>query len=102
MPTGRLAAVQSGLGTNTTVYTVPVGKTASFSINVLNSSGSISTVSIALSANATPTIAEFIEDGLVLEPSQVVERTGLVLDAGKIVVVKTGDQMSVVVYGYEE
>lgn len=102
MATGRLAAVQTNAGTNTTVYTVPTGKVASFTLNILNSASIATTVSIALAANGSPTTAEYIEMDVALDPNGVIERTGLVLDAGKVVVVNSGAAVSAVIYGYEE
>lgn len=104
MATGRLAAVQTTAATNTIVYTVPTGKVSSCSINVLNSSGGPGSITyLALAATgASPTVGEYIEMEAILQPGDTLERTGIVLDAGKNIVIKTAAAMSVVVYGYEE
>ena len=58
---------------------------------------------IALAAAGTPTSAEYIEYDVTVPAKGVVERTGLALNAGKLVVVQcsTGDT-SVSVYGLEQ
>lgn len=104
MATGRLAAVQTTAATLTTVYTVPANKVASCSINILNSSGAVASLTLLALATtaASPTIAEYIEMEAIMQPGDTLERTGIVLDAGKNIVIKTAAAMSVVVYGYEE
>lgn len=104
MASGRLAAVDiSAATTNTTVYTVPSTKVASFNINLLNRTATAATVRIALSSAASPSNGEYIEYDSVVPANGVLERTGLALDAGKLVVVYSSViGLSAVIWGIEE
>ena len=86
-----------------TVYTVGAGLTSSFSINVCNRNIDSIKIKLAISDNVTPASSDYIEFSTIIPANGVLERTGLVLDAGKRVVVEsdTGN-VSVVLYGYEE
>jgi hypothetical protein len=88
--------------TNTTVYTVPAATSSVVNVNVLNRGSAAATVRIALAASGTPTNSEYLEYEATVPPKGVLERTGIVLDAGKLVVVyaSTADT-SVNVYGLE-
>ena len=86
MASGRLGAVDLAATTNTTVYTVPGSKTAAFSVNICNRNASSITIRLALSATGTPGVTEWIEYDTVLVANGVLERTGLMLDTGKLVV----------------
>lgn len=102
MASGTLAQALSSSNTNTVVYTVPSGKLAIFNMNVLNI-GATASIKIAISDTSTPSSAEYIESGLILEPGQVLERTGLIASADKkIIIFSSNSQVSVNVYGYEE
>jgi len=103
MASGRLGAVDLAATTNTTVYTVPASKTASFSVNICNRNASAVTVRLALAATGTPSAAEWIEYDVNLPGNGVLERTGLMLDTGKLVVAyASAANVSVVAYGVEE
>lgn len=103
MASGRLGAVNLAATTNTTVYTVPASKTASFSVNICNRNASAVTVRLALAATGTPSAAEWIEYDANLPGNGVLERTGLMLDTGKLVVAyASAANVSVVAYGVEE
>lgn len=103
MASGRLGAVDLAATTNTTVYTVPSAKTASFSVNICNRNASAVTVRLALAATGTPGAAEWIEYDAVIPGNGVLERTGLMLDTGKLVVAyASAANVSVVTYGVEE
>ena len=103
MATGRLGAVDLSSATETTVFVVTAGKTAAFSVNVCNRGTSDALFSLALAAAAGATSAEWIEFETPLRPRQVLERTGLVLDAGKYVRASCSvSSVSVVAYGYED
>lgn len=104
MASGILGQAAPSAATNTTVYTVPSAKVGTFSINIVNRNGSVATVRIAISASGTPSNSEYIEYGAqVLANGGVLERTGLVAQAAKNVVVYSDvANTSVTVYGYEE
>ena len=102
MATGILGQSNPAAATNTTVYTVPATKTATFNINVVNTGSSPLTVRIAISATGTPTAGEYIEYDTIIPPSSVLERGGFVAQAAKNVVVYASTATSnVSVYGYE-
>lgn len=103
MASGTLGQSAPSATTNTTVYTVPSGKVATFNVNVVNRGASTATVRLAISATGTPGNSEWIEYGATIPANGVLERTALVASAGKNVVAyaSTADT-SVNVYGYEE
>jgi hypothetical protein len=105
MATGLLGQAALAAITNTPVYTVPPNTFAVFSVCVLNrSTTATATVRIALASLSTPDAGgkEWIEYDVSLDPGGVLERTGLMMNAGKILVVYTsGSQVSVNVYGIE-
>lgn len=103
MASGRLGAVDLAATTNTTVYTVPASKTASFSVNICNRNAAAITVRLALAATGTPSATEWIEYNASIPSNSPLERTGLMLDAGKqLVAYASAANVSVVCYGVEE
>ena len=105
MATGRLGAFNITTTADTTVYTCPVTTFSVVSVNICNRSSSTSAnIRIAVSTLATPTTAEYIEYDTALVANGVLERTGIVMDAGRYLVVQTptgSPSLSVVVYGIE-
>lgn len=89
--------------TNTTVYTVPAGLSATFNVSISNSGYTQVAVRLAIAAAASPTTAEYIEYDTVILQYGVLERTGIVANAGeRVVVYASNANTSVSVYGYEE
>ena len=105
MPTGRLGIANITTTADTTVYTVPAATFGVVTINVVNRSSSASAlIRIAVASSATPAIAEYIEYDSSLVANGVLERTGIVMDAGKLLVVSTptvSPTLSVMVMGIE-
>ena len=105
MATGRLGTANITTTSDTTVYTVPATTFSVVSVNVVNRSSSASAqIKIAVASSATPGLAEYIEYDSSLVANGVLERTGIVMDAGKLIVVQTPTatpSLSVVVYGIE-
>jgi hypothetical protein len=105
MATGRLGTANITTTSDNSVYTVPLANFAVVSVNVVNRSSSASAlIRIAVASSATPGPAEYIEYDSALVANGVIERTGIVMDAGKIIVVQTPTatpSLSVVVYGIE-
>ena len=106
MATGRLGTANITTTSDTTVYGPVAAATFSVvSVNVVNRSSSASAaIRIAVSSLATPTAAEYIEYDAALVANGVLERTGIVMDTGKHIVVQTPTatpSLSVVVYGIE-
>jgi hypothetical protein len=104
MASGTLGQSAPSAVTNTTVYTVPASKVATFSVNMVNRSQQFPcTVRLAICASATPANSEFIEYETAIQPNGVLERTGLVATAAKLLVVYVSlANVSVNVYGFEE
>lgn len=102
MPTGLLGQAAPAATTNTTVYTVPSNTFTVFSVNIVNRGTGQVTVRIALAASGTPTSAEWIEFDAQIDPSGVLERTGLMMNATRnLVVWASANTVSVSAYGVE-
>lgn len=102
MANGILGRQAVSGSTNTTVYTVPSATFSVVTINICNRSTSPRTVRVAISDSGTPVDADYIEFDLQIVANGVLERTGIVLDAGKnIVVYADSAGCSAIVYGLE-
>ena len=102
MATGILGNASLLATTNTTVYEVPADTFSVVTINVANRSDQERRIRVALAATDTPTDAEYIEYDAQLIGNGVLERGGVVVDAGKkIVAYSNSTDVSVVVFGIE-
>ena len=102
MANGILGTSEVPATTNTTVYTVPGDTFSVVTLNVVNRSAAPRIVRVALAASGTPTNAEYIEYDVEILANGVLERTGIVLDATKNIVVYSDSLgCSAVVYGLE-
>ena len=105
MATGRLGTANITTTSNTTLYTVPASTFSVVSINIVNrSSSAAALIRVAVSSSASPAADEYIEYDSSLVQNGVIERTGIVMDSGKLIVVQTPTAtptLSVVVYGIE-
>jgi hypothetical protein len=102
MATGILGAENLSATTNTTVYTVPEDTFSVVAVNVTNRNAQSRSIRIATAADDTPDNAEWIEFDTELLGNGVIERSGIVLDAGKkIVAYSNSTDVNVVVYGIE-
>lgn len=103
MASGTLGQSAPSATTNTTVYTVPTGKVASFIVSICNRGTTASTVRLAIAATGTPGNSEYLEYDATVNANSVLERTGIIATAAKNVVVYCGNaNFSVNVHGYEE
>jgi hypothetical protein len=102
MATGRLGAADLAAATNTSVYTVPATTFSVVSLSVCNRGNSPIGVRVAVAASGTPTNAEYIEYDVEIGAKGVLERTGIVMDEGKVLVVRaSAANVSAVVFGIE-
>lgn len=102
MATGLLGQSALAAATYTTVYTVPADTFTVFSVNVLNRGTTTATIRMGLASGTTPTTAEFIEYDVQVGASGVLERTGLMMNAGKrLVVYSNSANVTVNAFGIE-
>jgi len=102
MATGRLGTVDLAAATDTTLYTCPAATFAVATVSICNRGTTAALVRIAICDTATPGNDEYIEYDSSLVAKGVLERTGLVLDAGKLVVVRSSAiNVSAVLMGIE-
>jgi len=87
---------------NTTIYVVPADTFTVATVSMCNRGAADVTVRLAVAASGTPTTADYLEYDATLVPGGVLERTGIVLNAGKyIVAYASASTVSVVAYGIE-
>ena len=106
MPTGRLGTANITTTSNTTIYGPVAASTfAVVTVSVANrSSSAAASVRIALAGSSTPGPDEWLEYDSSLVANGVIERTGIVMDAGKLLVVQISSatpSVSVVAMGIE-
>lgn len=103
MATGILGTpADLAANTDTTIYTVPANTFGVVTISLCNRGATSATVRIAVASSGTPSAAEYIEFDSELLAKGVLERTGIVLQAGKVLVVRSNAiNVSAVAYGIE-
>jgi hypothetical protein len=104
MAAGLLGKANLSATTITNIYTVPASTVATCNILVCNRNASAVTVRLALSTTSvTQATDEFIEYGVTIPANGVLERTGIMLQAAKIVTAYSDTaNVTVIVDGFEE
>jgi hypothetical protein len=104
MASGRLATLDiTNAATDTQLYAVPTNKVASFSVCLTNRTSSAVRVRIALTDATSVGNDEYISYDQLIYPYESYERSGLVLNQGQFIYVRSSAVgVSAVVYGYEE
>lgn len=102
MSTGRIGKADLLAGTNTTIYTVPTDTFTVASVSFCNRNSQAVAVRLAIASTSTPTDAEWIEYDAEVPGRGVLERTGLVMQAAKLLVVRSSaSNVSAVAFGIE-
>lgn len=102
MSNGVLGASDLSAATDTIVYSVPTDTFAVITINVVNRGASTCTIRIALATANTPNNSEYIEYEAQVLPGGVLERTGVVVEADRNVIVRSSAAgAGAMVYGLE-
>jgi hypothetical protein len=102
MADGFISQAQITQYTNTAVHTVTAGRYAEFSVALFNTTTQPINASIAIGANTNPANVNYINQGITIPAKAVWERTGLVANASKkIVVITTANGVNASVYGLE-
>jgi hypothetical protein len=103
---GQKVITSGSSGTDLVVYTVPSSTLAVVIVNIVSISGSTQTIDLAIPNETDGTFdsLDLLEDDTSLTEAAVLERTNIVLEAGRSVVVTSSDSTGVAVnvYGIEE
>jgi hypothetical protein len=107
MATGRLGIADLASATYTNLYTCPANTFAVVNVSVCNRNSTAITARLALtttsaSGNTAPADLAFLEFDVTIPANSVLERTGIVVDANKYIVVRASTTgVSAVAYGIE-
>lgn len=99
---GILGRAALGSGTDDLVYTVPESTFSVVTLSITNRNSQTRAVRVALTDQASPADADYIEYDTELLGNGTLERTGIVLQAGyKVFVRSNSTEVTAVVYGLE-
>lgn len=104
MSSGRLGAQNLSATTNTTLYSGPAnGSVGTVTVSLCNRNTTPVRVRLAVATTSSPSTAEWLWYDKLVPGNEAVERTGLVVDYGKqIVVYSDTASVTAVAMGYEE
>ena len=91
MATGKLGGVDlTSAATDTLLYTTPTGYFTVATVSIVNRTNSAMTIRMGVSTStSTMSNTDYLEYETEILPKGVLERTGLVLDAGKSILVRS-------------
>ena len=103
MASGRLGKADLAATTNTTIYTAPAGLVSTLNVCICNRNSTAITVRLAIAAAASPANSEWIEYDVAVPANGVLERGGLVMSPGELLVAySSASGVSVRAHGLEE
>jgi len=98
----KLGASDLSATTNTSVYTVPASTEAIVAVNVCNRNASAVAIRLAVAESGTPGNEDYIEYDVSVPANGVLERTGLHMEATKVLVAYSDTaNVSVLAHGNE-
>ena len=102
MASGRLGIADLVDSTDTVVYTCPADTFTVATVSICNRGNQVITLKMSVSDSGTPDASEYVEYDTEVLSHGVLERTGLVMNAGqKLVVWSNAVNVSAVVMGIE-
>ena len=102
MASGRLGKAHLVATTDTVVYTCPADTFTVATVSICNRGNQVITLKMSVSDSGTPDASEYVEYDTEVLSHGVLERTGLVMNAGqKLVVWSNAVNVSAVVMGIE-
>ena len=102
MATGRLGHADLAAGANTSLYTVPANTFGIVTLSICNRGNSAISVRVAVASAGTPLNSEYIEYDVEVLAKGVLERSGIAMAAGQILVVySSAVNVSAVAMGIE-
>ena len=102
MASGRLGKAYLVATTDTVVYTCPADTFTVATVSICNRGNQVITLKMSVSDSGTPDASEYVEYDTEVLSHGVLERTGLVMNAGqKLVVWSNAVNVSAVVMGIE-
>jgi hypothetical protein len=102
MATGLLGASDLSTTSNVVLYTCPDNTFTVLTVNMVNRNSSEVRLRLAIAEADSPTDSEWVEYDVLIQGNGVLERTGLVLDAEKRIVVRTNATgVTATAYGIE-
>ena len=103
MASGILGSTELSANSDTSVYTVPASTYSVVTVSVCNRHATnTASVRLACATSGTPGAADYIEYDVSVGPNGVLERTGIVVEAARQVIVRSSQaSVTAVVMGIE-